>query len=334
MTSVGIDAKNDYAFRCVFGSEHHTRILVHVLNAVLEPRPDQSVESVVILNPITEPLVLDDKLSVLDIRARDQTGRSFNVEMQMIAHGGLEGRLLYYWAKLYGSQLQSGDQYQTLEPTISICFLDGLLFAEADECRLSFRLWDPHVQLAFSDHLAIHLFQLPRFRKQVEDLSGPLDLWLYFLNNAKWLDPDNLPESLRVAELKEAVDVLRQLTQEERERERYEDRERARRDALSWAHERELWANERRQQQAELQRQKVEVQQQHFQVQQQQAQVQQQQAEIERRETRVASAVRIGQIRLCEELLRNSPRSDEQLRVMSRDELLELLQKLQGQLTS
>ena len=49
----------------------------------MESWPDERVESVVILNPITEPLVLDDKLSILDIRARDQTGRSPNVEMQM-----------------------------------------------------------------------------------------------------------------------------------------------------------------------------------------------------------------------------------------------------------
>ena len=34
---LGIDPKNDYAFKCVFGSEHHTRILVHLLNAVLDP---------------------------------------------------------------------------------------------------------------------------------------------------------------------------------------------------------------------------------------------------------------------------------------------------------
>ena len=42
MTSLGIDPKNDYAFKRVFGSEAHTRVLVHVLNAVLEPPPGQA----------------------------------------------------------------------------------------------------------------------------------------------------------------------------------------------------------------------------------------------------------------------------------------------------
>ena len=60
MTSLGVDPKNDYAFKCVFGSELHTRVLVHLLNAVLDPAPGRRIESVEILNPITEPVVLDD----------------------------------------------------------------------------------------------------------------------------------------------------------------------------------------------------------------------------------------------------------------------------------
>ena len=145
--TLGIDPKNDYAFKCVFGSERHARVLIHMLNAVLKPPPERRVDSVVILNPITEPVVLDEKLSILDIKARDQSGRQFNVEMQMAAHPGLRGRFLYYWAKLYGSQLQSGEEYETLEPVVSICFLDGLLFPETDEFHLPFRLWEPQAQL-------------------------------------------------------------------------------------------------------------------------------------------------------------------------------------------
>lgn len=33
---LGIDPKNDYAFKRVFGSEQHTNILIHLLNAVLD----------------------------------------------------------------------------------------------------------------------------------------------------------------------------------------------------------------------------------------------------------------------------------------------------------
>ncbi|MDZ7617191.1 MAG: PD-(D/E)XK nuclease family transposase, partial [Patescibacteria group bacterium] len=66
---LGIDPKNDYAFKCLFGSEHHTRILVHLLNAVLAPAPGGRVESVVSLNPSFELVSLDEKMSILDSRA-------------------------------------------------------------------------------------------------------------------------------------------------------------------------------------------------------------------------------------------------------------------------
>ncbi len=58
--ALGIDPKNDYAFKCVFGSERHTRVLIHMLNAVLKPRSERRVDSVVILNPMSEPVVLDE----------------------------------------------------------------------------------------------------------------------------------------------------------------------------------------------------------------------------------------------------------------------------------
>lgn len=109
---LGVDPKNDFAFKCVFGSERHTGILVDVLNSVLRPLPDRRVVSVEILNPMTEPVVLDEKLSILDVKARDQAGRQFNVEMQMVPHPIFAERFLYYWAKLYSGQLIAGDRYE------------------------------------------------------------------------------------------------------------------------------------------------------------------------------------------------------------------------------
>ena len=49
-----------------------------------------------LLNPFNDKDRLDDKLSILDIKARDQAGRQFNVEMQMLAFRYYEKRILYY----------------------------------------------------------------------------------------------------------------------------------------------------------------------------------------------------------------------------------------------
>ena len=56
---VGIDPRNDFAFKCVFGNERHTEILIHLLNAVLAPQGDRRVEQVRIANPISRLTHLD-----------------------------------------------------------------------------------------------------------------------------------------------------------------------------------------------------------------------------------------------------------------------------------
>jgi predicted transposase/invertase (TIGR01784 family) len=49
--------------------------------------------------------------AILDIKARDQTGRQFNIEMQMLAFPFYEKRILYYFCKLYQQQLHEGADY-------------------------------------------------------------------------------------------------------------------------------------------------------------------------------------------------------------------------------
>jgi len=54
-----------------------------------------------IQNPYNEKAFLDDKLTVVDVKARDATGRMFQVEVQLLNHRDLAARILYGWADLY-----------------------------------------------------------------------------------------------------------------------------------------------------------------------------------------------------------------------------------------
>lgn len=317
--ALGVDPKNDFAFKCVFGSERHTAILVDVLNAVLRPPVERRVVSVEILNPITEPVVLDEKLSILDVKARDQTGRQFNVEMQMVPHPSLPSRFLYYWAKLYASQLLAGDRYEQLQPVISICFLDGILFPQTDRYHLRFSLVDEALRVTFSDDLEVHLFQLPNFVKTADELADPLDAWLYFLNNASELDASHLPLSLQRPEIEEAVEVLEMLTQDEVQREHYEAREKARRDAASWHSTIARFKQEAERLKQEAERLKEE------------AERLKEEAATSRTEGRAQGEL-IGQIHAYERLLGQSPTPGDHLTAMSLDELKVLLDQLGSQL--
>ncbi|MBI3944422.1 MAG: PD-(D/E)XK nuclease family transposase [Armatimonadetes bacterium] len=227
---LGIDPKVDYAFKFLFGNEKNTQPLIHLLHSILNPTPEEQIVEVEILNLFNERMALDDKLSILDIRARDQLGRHFNVEMQMLATPGLRQRVLYYWAKLYAGQLQAGNDYRLLRPTISVCFLDGLVFPAVLGHHLEFHLIDATEGVALTDDLTIHLFELPKFRLAPAELATPLDAWLYFLCHAEGMDPEVLPGHLGAPAIRQAMEVLAVLTQTDIEKEIYEGRIKARRD--------------------------------------------------------------------------------------------------------
>src|SRR5262245_50002186 len=119
----GIDPTVDYAFKRVFGSEGHADVPIDLLNAVLNPPAGKVVREVRFLNPFTEAEHAGAKRAVFDIRARDQGGRLFNLEMQRQVPWSFSKRALYYLTTLHGQQLLEGDYYETLCPTYSICFL-------------------------------------------------------------------------------------------------------------------------------------------------------------------------------------------------------------------
>jgi predicted transposase/invertase (TIGR01784 family) len=192
----GIDPKIDYAFKRLFGSESNQPLLIHLLNAVLQPAPAERVAALEILNPFNDKATLDDKLSIVDIKARDQSGRQFNVEMQLLAHADFRQRVLYYWARLHQQQLHESEAYGQVRPTISVCFIDRVLFPQLPTHHLHFRLLEPVHQVAFTDDLALHMLELPKFTRSAVELVTPLDAWLYFLRYAEGLDSEALPPAL------------------------------------------------------------------------------------------------------------------------------------------
>src|SRR5437762_11317008 len=98
---LGIDPKVDYAFKHLFGREATRALLIDLVDAVLNPAPGRQITEIELLNPFNPKEKLDDKLSILDIKARDQSGRRLNIEMQMLAYRYYDKRILYYWSKLH-----------------------------------------------------------------------------------------------------------------------------------------------------------------------------------------------------------------------------------------
>ncbi|MGH8557592.1 MAG: Rpn family recombination-promoting nuclease/putative transposase [Methylococcales bacterium] len=127
-----IDPKVDCVFKALLGSEANRSLLIHFLNAMLNGELAAPIAAVEILNPYNEKEFLDDKLNIVDVKARDRAGNVFQVEIQLSAYGHLPVRMLYTWADIYSQQLASGQDYHLLNPTYSIWLLAENLIADED----------------------------------------------------------------------------------------------------------------------------------------------------------------------------------------------------------
>lgn len=225
-----IDPKVDYAFKHVFGREESKPILINLLDAVFQPAPGRRIATVDLLNPFNDAERPGGKTTVLDIKARDETGRHFNIEMQMLAYGAFRQRALYYWAQLHQGQLTKGKDFRVLRPTIAVCFVDTPLFPELPDYHLVYELRERRHATLFTDQMALHILELSKFVKTADELTTTLDRWLYFLRHATSLDIESLPEPLDVAEIRWALGDLTMISQNELERERYESHLKMQRD--------------------------------------------------------------------------------------------------------
>jgi predicted transposase/invertase (TIGR01784 family) len=226
---LGIDPKVDYAFKHLLGREATRPILINVIDSVLDLAPGHRIQDLELLDPFNPKETSDDKLSILDIKARDQSGRQFNIEMQLLASPCYEERIVYYGTRLHQQQLQEGQGYETLKPTISISSLNYTLFPNvAADCHLRFRLLEEQNHFPLTDNLEFHLLELLKFTKTADELASDLDIWLYFLRHAATMGTEALPAALRQHPLAaQAVEELKMVTQSEIERERYEARRKA-----------------------------------------------------------------------------------------------------------
>src|SRR6185312_12818997 len=102
-----LDPKIDFVFRKLFGSDENKDLLISLINSVVEPT--SPIVDVTIKNPFNLAAYRKSKVSILDIKAVDQDGQWYDVEMQVEAHVLYGRRAIYYLAKTYVEQIDAGD---------------------------------------------------------------------------------------------------------------------------------------------------------------------------------------------------------------------------------
>jgi len=97
---------------------------------------------------------------------------------------------------------------------ISIWILDGNLFDGVEECHLPFTLYNQKHQLVLTDHIAIHLLQLPKWQS-IDPIASEKERWLYLFKEGQNVDIDNPPETLNTDEMRQVMKVLHSFSENE-----------------------------------------------------------------------------------------------------------------------
>jgi predicted transposase/invertase (TIGR01784 family) len=217
-----IDPKIDCVFKALLGAEHNRRLLLHFLNAILAGELNAPLTEVEILNPYNEREFIDDKLSVVDVKARDSNERLYQIEIQLLNSLYLPARILYGWADLYSAQLQDGQGYENLHPTYAIWLLGQTLRPRVSEAIHRFRLRDEQGRSLF-DHGGVWLLELSKC--VVERVETEQQRWLKFFIEGSQLDDQQLPAWMHTEEMQQAMSTLRGFSEKERAYHRYQARQ-------------------------------------------------------------------------------------------------------------
>ncbi len=157
-----------------------------------------------------------EKLGILDLKATLDNGTICDIEIQLADNKDTTERFLYYWSRIYSSQLEKGKPYKELNKVIGIIILDYELdkTKNIEEISTNWKIKEETRFINLTDKLELFIIEIPKVRRIIEKQpNDKLIQWMLFLDN-----PNN-KEVLEIMdkneEIKEAMEELEEISKDE-----------------------------------------------------------------------------------------------------------------------
>ena len=171
---------------------------------------------------------IEKKVGIVDFKATLNDNTVCHMEIQLMDQYNIEKRALFYWSRIYSRQLNKGEDYDNLQKTISIIVLDYELKKLASEKY--YTKWQiieaQNRKLVLTEDFELYIIEIPRALK--EGVQDDLGRWLMFLDNPNSMEVQKMVEEKE--DIKEAMEKLEELSNDEHLRWLAELREKAIRD--------------------------------------------------------------------------------------------------------
>lgn len=210
---------NDYVFKRIFGKPGNEEITKGLVSAIIK----KDIKKLEINeNPILEKDLKDDKVGILDIKARLDDDELCNIEMQVVRQNSIEKRMMFYWAKLYTSGIHEGENYNKLHKTIAILIANFELDNLRDILKFHTK-WEVREEedskKILTDVFELHIIELPKLINQLNtnniSKKDKMVLWSLFIANPKGVGEKEMSEN---EDIKKANDEFEKINEDEHEK--------------------------------------------------------------------------------------------------------------------
>ncbi len=225
-----MNPKVDFVFKSIFGNQKHSKILVDFLNAVFRLTNDDKIVEVKIQNPHLDKKHMEDKYSILDVKAKANDNTLINIEIQVVKNDMI-ARSLYYLSKMISGQLKEKEDYSKILKTVTINLLDFIILKNTDRIHNAFFFKEYETNMLLTNLAEIHFIEFPKLGREQSVKELPLLDWIKFINFPESKEVEEIMK--KNASIQEARNLLYNLSMDPEAREIYENREKAARDWYS-----------------------------------------------------------------------------------------------------
>jgi len=229
-----MDLRVDYAFKLFFASGE-THRLVSLLNAIFENKQIPRVlTGLTVINPALEKTAIEDKLSVIDVRATLSDGSTVLIEMHLYDLHDLKYKTVRSLARAYGEELESGEKYTSQRTSISIAFINGPVTNAAgdaiEKVHSLFHLSERDSHELLMTEMELHYVDMAAFMKAYEEtgkadgVCESLAKWLLLINAKDVKDKSIFKEISEEKEMSDAIETLNRLSADKVKRQAYQRR--------------------------------------------------------------------------------------------------------------
>lgn len=226
-----LSPKLDIVFKYIFGNENNTDVLSDFLACYLD-LDKSKFKSISLDNTELVPDSPEQKFGRLDVLLKTADSQ-IDIEIQVCNQMDYAERSLYYWSKLYSSQLQSGDEYGKSKKTIAFNIVDFKMF-DCEDYHSVYELLNNKTHHRLTDKCRIDFLELTKVKGL--DLDAIKDdkklAWAAFLNAAGEEDLNMLNELDNPA-IDKAVITLKEMSADEKAFHQAMLREKSIRDEIS-----------------------------------------------------------------------------------------------------